>query len=42
MTIRRWTLAGAYALVLTACSSTGIAGVNDPGQVVLVLDKAPS
>lgn len=35
-------LACALALVLTACSTTHIADPKGPGEVVLVLDKAPT
>jgi hypothetical protein len=38
----RWIVAGACALALAACSTTGTADAPNPGEVVLVLDTAPA
>jgi hypothetical protein len=40
--INRCTRGSAFALLLAACSSSSPPGATGPGEVVLVLDKAPT
>jgi hypothetical protein len=42
VTTHRSFVAGACALVLAACSTAHVADPTRPGEVVLVLDKAPT